>query len=67
MTDITPTEWESRHYTGLLARIARAQTSHPKRTVIGGLLTFIVITFVAFGPLRGTLENKFVIPGSDAQ
>ena len=41
--------------------------SHPKRTVFGGLLSFIVISFLAFGPLKGTLENKFVIPGSDAQ
>src|ERR1700704_6559888 len=67
MTDITPAEWESRRHTGLLARIARTQASHPKRTVFGGLLTFIVISFLAFGPLKGTLENKFVIPGSDAQ
>ncbi len=67
MTDITPAEWESRTHTGLLARIARSQASHPKRTVIGGLLTFVVILFLAFGPLKGTLENKFVIPGSDAQ
>ena len=68
MTDITPAEWESRGaHTGLLARIARTQASHPKRTVFGGLLTFIVISFLAFGPLKGTLENKFVIPGSDAQ
>src|SRR6476660_3766776 len=68
MTDITPAEWESRGaHTGLLARIARTQASHPKRTVFGGLLTFIVICFLAFGPLKGTLENKFVIPGSDAQ
>ena len=67
MTDITPAEWESRTHTGLLARIARSQASHPKRTVIGGLLTFIVVSFLAFGPLKGTLENKFVIPGSDAQ
>ncbi|HET6173792.1 MAG TPA: MMPL family transporter, partial [Gaiellales bacterium] len=68
MNDNTPTERESRGaYTGLLARIARTQTSHPKRTVFGGLLVFIVISFLAFGPLKGTLENKFVIPGSDAQ
>ena len=67
MTDTTPAEWESRRHTGLLARIARTQASHPKRTVFGGLLTFIVISFLAFGPLKGTLENKFVIPGSDAQ
>jgi RND superfamily putative drug exporter len=67
MTDITPTDWESRQPTGLLARIARTQTSHPKRTVFGGLFLFIVICFLAFGPLKGTLENKFVIPGSDAQ
>jgi RND superfamily putative drug exporter len=68
MTDNTPAEWESRSaHTGLLARIARIQASHPKRTVFGGLLTFIVISFLAFGPLKGTLENKFVIPGSDAQ
>ena len=26
-----------------------------------------MISFLAFGPLKGTLENKFVIPGSDAQ
>ena len=65
MTDITPAEWESRGaHTGLLARIGRTQASHPKRTVFGGLLTFIVISFLAFGPLKGTLENKFVIPGS---
>ena len=38
-----------------------------KWTVIGGLLAFIVMMFLAFGPLKGTLENKFVIPGSDAQ
>jgi RND superfamily putative drug exporter len=67
MTDITPAAWESRRHTGLLARIARTQATHPKRTVIGGLLTFVVISFLAFGPLKGTLENKFVIPGSDAQ
>jgi RND superfamily putative drug exporter len=67
MTDITPAEWESRRHIGLLAKIARTQASHPRRTVFGGLLTFIVISFLAFGPLKGTLENKFVIPGSDAQ
>jgi RND superfamily putative drug exporter len=68
MTDNTPAEWESRGaHTGLLASIARTQASHPKRTVFGGLLVFIVISFLAFGPLKGTLENKFVIPGSDAQ
>src|SRR3954452_7979642 len=67
MPDITPADWEARHHTGLLSRIATSQASHPKRTVIGGLLTFIVISFLAFGPLKGTLENKFVIPGSDAQ
>ena len=54
MTDITPAEWESRGaHTGLLAKIARTQASHPKRTVFGGLLTFIVISFLAFGPLKG--------------
>ena len=52
---------------GWLARIATTQASHPKRTVFGGLLVFIIINFLAFGPLNGTLENKFVIPGSDAQ
>ncbi|MDX6539896.1 MAG: putative drug exporter of the superfamily, partial [Gaiellales bacterium] len=67
MTDITPAESESRRHTGLLARIATIQASHPKRTVFGGLLAFIVISFLAFGPLKGTLQNKFVIPGSDAQ
>ena len=67
MTDITPAEWESRHHTGLLSRIATSQASHPKRTVFGGLFVFIVICFLAFGPVKGTLENKFVIPGSDAQ
>jgi len=67
MTDTTPTDWESRQPTGLLARIARTQASHPKRTVFGGLFLFILICFLAFGPLKGTLENKFVIPGSDAQ
>ena len=51
----------------LLARIARTQANHPKRTVFGGLAFFIVLSFLAFGPLKGTLENKFVIPGSDAQ
>ena len=44
MTDITPTDWESRQPTGLLASIARTQTSHPKRTVFGGLFVFIVIS-----------------------
>jgi len=67
MTDNTPTDWQSRQPTGLLARIAHTQTSHPKRTVFGGLFLFILICFLAFGPLKGTLENKFVIPGSDAQ
>src|SRR6476469_9582537 len=67
MTDITPADWEARHHTGLLSRIATSQASHPKRTVFGGLFVFIVICFLAFGPLKGTLENKFVIPGSDAQ
>ena len=57
----------ARQHTGTLARIARAQATHPKRTVIGGLLFFFVISFLAFGPLNGTLENKFSIPGSDAQ
>ena len=28
---------------------------------------FVLILFLAFGPLKGTLENKFSIPGSDAQ
>jgi putative drug exporter of the RND superfamily len=66
--DITPADWETRGvHTGLLARIAHAQTSHPKRTVFGGFFVFIAICFLAFGPLKGTLENKFVIPGSDAQ
>jgi RND superfamily putative drug exporter len=59
--------WRSRRPTGLLARIATAQATHPKRTVFGGLGFFVVILFLAFGPLRGTLENKFVIPGSDVQ
>ena len=67
MSDTTPTDWESRQPTGLLARIARTQATHPKRTVFGGLFLFILICFLAFGPLKGTLENKFVIPGSDAQ
>jgi len=53
--------------TGLLASIARTQATHPKRTVFGGLLAFVLILFLAFGPLKGTLENKFSIPGSDAQ
>jgi RND superfamily putative drug exporter len=65
--DITPGNWERRRPTGLLARIATTQASHPRRTVFGGLLFFFVISFLAFGPLKGTLENKFVIPGSDAQ
>ena len=56
-----------RQHAGLLARIARTQATHPKRTVISGLLFFIVVSFLAFGPLKGTLENKFSIPGSDAQ
>src|SRR6185436_16888189 len=59
--------WRTRRPTGLLARIATAQATHPKRTVFGGLGFFILICFLAFGPLRGTLENKFVIPGSDVQ
>src|SRR4051812_33276340 len=59
--------WRSRRPTGLLARIATAQATHPKRTVFGGLGFFIVIMFLALGPLKGTLENKFVIPGSDVQ
>ena len=59
--------WRTRRPTGLLARIATAQATHPKRTVFGGLGFFIVICILAFGPLRGTLENKFVIPGSDVQ
>jgi putative drug exporter of the RND superfamily len=67
MADITPDDWERRRPTGALARIATIQASHPKRTVFGGLIAFIVICFLAFGPLKGTLENKFVIPGSDAQ
>ncbi|HEY3614249.1 MAG TPA: MMPL family transporter, partial [Gaiellales bacterium] len=67
MADITPDDWERRRPTGLLARIATTQASHPKRTVFGGFIAFIVICFLAFGPLKGTLENKFVIPGSDAQ
>ena len=66
--DYTPADdWERRRPTGWLARIATTQASHPKRTVFGGLLVFIVINFLAFGPLNGTLENKFEIPGSDAQ
>ena len=52
--------------TGLLASIARTQATHPKRTVFGGL-GFVLIMFLALGPLKGTLENKFSIPGSDAQ
>jgi RND superfamily putative drug exporter len=56
-----------RQHTGLLARIARTQATHPKRTVISGLLFFVIVFFLAVGPLRGTLENKFSIPGSDAQ
>jgi putative drug exporter of the RND superfamily len=67
MTDITPAEWESRTHRGLLAEIARRQSSHPKTSVFGGLFVFLVICVLAFGPLKGTLENKFVIPGSDAQ
>ncbi len=57
----------ARQHTGALARIARAQATHPKRTVFGGLGVFVLILFLAFGPLKGTLENKFSIPGSDAQ
>jgi RND superfamily putative drug exporter len=59
--------WRTRRPTGLLARIATAQATHPKRTVFSGLGFFIVIMFLALGPLKGTLENKFVIPGSDVQ
>ncbi len=59
--------WRSRRPTGLLARIATAQATHPKRTVFGGLGFFVLIMFLALGPLKGTLENKFVIPGSDVQ
>ena len=33
MTDITPADWEARYHTGLLAKIATIQASHPKRTV----------------------------------
>src|SRR5215212_8986491 len=65
MSDTTQAEW--RRHTGLLARIARVQATHPKRTVFGGLATLILISFLAFGPLKGTLENKFEIPGSDVQ
>ena len=67
MADMTPDDWERRRPTGALARIATIQAQHPKRTVFGGLFIFILICFLAFGPLKGTLENKFVIPGSDAQ
>src|ERR1700712_3732411 len=67
MADNTPDEWERARPTGALARIATTQATHPKRTVFGGLFVFVVILFLAFGPLKGTLENKFVIPGSDAQ
>jgi RND superfamily putative drug exporter len=63
----TPSGSSQQQVTGGLARIARTQANHPKRTVFGGLAFFIVLSFLAFGPLKGTLENKFVIPGSDAQ
>ena len=66
MSDPTPAT-TARQHTGALARIARAQATHPKRTVFGGLGVFVLILFLAFGPLKGTLENKFSIPGSDAQ
>ena len=36
-----------RQHAGLLARIARTQATHPKRTVISGLLFFIVVSFTA--------------------
>ena len=68
-------EWLTSHLTTGSGNAPRAcwpasrprRRSHPKRTVFGGLIAFIVICFLAFGPLKGTLENKFVIPGSDAQ
>ncbi len=63
----TPGSSQQQQVTGALASIARTQANHPKRTVFGGLAFFIVLSFLAFGPLKGTLENKFVIPGSDAQ
>ena len=67
MTDITPAEWESRGaHTGLLAKIARTQASHPKRTVFGGLLTFIVISFLAFNGTLSVSYNGQRIPIEDA-
>jgi RND superfamily putative drug exporter len=67
MTDNTPSEWTSHTHTGLLAKIARTQASHPKRTVFGGLIFFVLLVVLGFGVFAGKLENKFVIPGSDAQ
>ena len=68
MTDITPADWESRRHTGLLARIARhpGLASEADRLRRPARLHHHLVPRRS-APLKGTLENKFVIPGSDAQ
>ena len=68
MTDTTPTDWESRQPARGCSRASRAR----RRLIRSGPSSAVsssssCICFLAFGPLKGTLENKFVIPGSDAQ
>ena len=61
MTDITPTQREvARTNMGLLARIVRAADIAIRKPGPSSACcsTFIVIMFLAFGPLKGTLENK---------
>jgi RND superfamily putative drug exporter len=52
--------------TGALARWARANASHPWRT-IGGTLGVIALLIVLVGTVGGSLKDEFEIPGSDTQ
>ena len=68
MADITPADWERAAPTrALLARIATHPGVAPEADGLRRPARVHRDLFLAFGPLKGTLENKFVIPGSDAQ
>ena len=64
MTDITPTDWESRQSHGRCSRGSRApRRSHPKRTVFGGLLRLHRDLVPGVRPAQGHAREQVRDPG----